>query len=126
MLTAFAAASVEFCCQESQCLLQVFTVCCLGPVAGTPDLEKLTCKLERRKCSLSDLCQLYRASSKLPTIQKSCSSRHVFVRHSMHVAAYVCTYAGMPDVERLMRKLERHKCSLSDLCQLCRAAANCP
>ena len=34
-----------------------------------PDVERLTRKLERRKCSLSDLCQLYRASSKLPLIQ---------------------------------------------------------
>ena len=37
--------------------------------AGMPDVERLTRKLERRKCSLSDLCQLYRASSKLPLIQ---------------------------------------------------------
>ena len=34
-----------------------------------PDVERLTRKLERRKSSLSDLCQLYRASSKLPMIQ---------------------------------------------------------
>ena len=37
--------------------------------AGMPDVERLTRKLERRKTSLSDLCQLYRASSKLPMIQ---------------------------------------------------------
>ncbi|KAL0034692.1 hypothetical protein WJX77_003027 [Trebouxia sp. C0004] len=36
---------------------------------GMPDVERLTRKLERRKTSLSDLCQLYRASSKLPMIQ---------------------------------------------------------
>ncbi len=33
-----------------------------------PDAERLTRKLERRKSSLADLCQLYRASSKLPAI----------------------------------------------------------
>ncbi len=33
-----------------------------------PDVERLTRKLERRRCSLADLCQLYRASSKLPAI----------------------------------------------------------
>ena len=36
--------------------------------AGMPDVERLTRKLERRRCSLADLCQLYRASSKLPAI----------------------------------------------------------
>lgn len=36
-----------------------------------PDVERLTRKLERRKASLSDLCQLYRASSKLPMIQNA-------------------------------------------------------
>lgn len=30
-----------------------------------PDVERLTRKLQRRKCSLADLCGLYRASSKL-------------------------------------------------------------
>ncbi|KAL3140673.1 hypothetical protein ABBQ32_005238 [Trebouxia sp. C0010 RCD-2024] len=38
---------------------------------GMPDVERLTRKLERRKASLSDLCQLYRASSKLPMIQNA-------------------------------------------------------
>lgn len=35
---------------------------------GMPDVERLTRKLERRKASLADLCQLYRASSKLSGI----------------------------------------------------------
>lgn len=35
---------------------------------GMPDVERLTRKLQRRKCSLADLCGLYRASSKLPGI----------------------------------------------------------
>ena len=39
--------------------------------AGMPDVERLTRKLERRKASLSDLCQLYRASSKVPLIQNA-------------------------------------------------------
>ena len=34
--------------------------------AGLPDVERLSRKLERRKASLADLCQLYRASSRLP------------------------------------------------------------
>lgn len=33
-----------------------------------PDVERLTRKLERKKVSLADLCQLYRASSKIPHI----------------------------------------------------------
>ncbi|KAL6769998.1 hypothetical protein ACKKBG_A33190 [Auxenochlorella protothecoides x Auxenochlorella symbiontica] len=36
---------------------------------GLPDLEMLSRKLERGKASLSDLCQLYRASSRLPLIE---------------------------------------------------------
>jgi len=35
---------------------------------GLPDVERLTRKLERKRATLSDLCQLYRASSKLPSI----------------------------------------------------------
>lgn len=35
---------------------------------GMPDIERLTRKLDRRKASLADLCQLYRASSKLAGI----------------------------------------------------------
>ena len=31
-------------------------------------MERLTRKLERKRASLADLCQLYRASSKLPQI----------------------------------------------------------
>ena len=37
--------------------------------AGLPDVERLTRKLERRRASLADLCQLYRASSRLPLIE---------------------------------------------------------
>ena len=36
-----------------------------------PDVERLTRKLERRKATLADLCQLYRASSKLPMIEQA-------------------------------------------------------
>ena len=39
--------------------------------AGLPDVERLTRKLERRKASLADLCQLYRASSRLPMIEQA-------------------------------------------------------
>ena len=38
---------------------------------GLPDVERLTRKLERRKASLADLCQLYRASSRLPMMQQA-------------------------------------------------------
>ncbi len=38
---------------------------------GMPDVERLTRKLERRKTTLADLCQLYRASSKLPMIEQA-------------------------------------------------------
>eukprot|EP00884_Botryococcus_braunii_P018503 jgi/Botrbrau1/5336/Bobra.0346s0010.1 len=38
---------------------------------GMPDIERLTRKLERGKTSLADLCQLYRASSKLPSIESA-------------------------------------------------------
>ncbi len=37
-------------------------------LAGLPDVERLARKLERRKASLADLCQLYRASSRLPML----------------------------------------------------------
>lgn len=36
---------------------------------GLPDIERLTRKLERRAATLQDLCQLYRASSRLPLIE---------------------------------------------------------
>ena len=77
-----------------------------------PDVERLTRKLERRKASLSDLCQLYRASSKLPLIQnalldhpghhadllKSRSARHMS-RHVMScrvVSGQVMSCHAMP------------------------------
>jgi len=37
--------------------------------AGLPDVERLTRKLARRRTSLADLCQLYRASSRLVHIE---------------------------------------------------------
>lgn len=37
--------------------------------AGLPDVERLARKLDRQKATLADLCQLYRASSRLPLIQ---------------------------------------------------------
>ena len=36
---------------------------------GLPDLERLARKLERQSASLQDLCQLYRASSRVPLIE---------------------------------------------------------
>jgi hypothetical protein len=36
---------------------------------GMPDIERLTRKLEARRVSLAELCQLYRASSALPRIE---------------------------------------------------------
>ena len=39
--------------------------------AGLPDIERLNRKLERRKIGLADLCQLYRASSRLPLIEQA-------------------------------------------------------
>lgn len=45
---------------------------CLPPTpsrSGMPDLEALSRKLERGRASLSDLCQMYRASSRLPMIE---------------------------------------------------------
>lgn len=36
---------------------------------GLPDVERLTRKLEQKRCTLADLCQLYRASAKLPLIE---------------------------------------------------------
>ena len=34
-----------------------------------PDIERLTRKLEARRVSLAELCQLYRASSALPRVE---------------------------------------------------------
>ena len=39
--------------------------------AGLPDIERLTRKLERRRIGLADLCQLYRASSRLPLVEQA-------------------------------------------------------
>ena len=38
---------------------------------GLPDIERLNRKLEKRKIGLADLCQLYRASSRLPMIEEA-------------------------------------------------------
>lgn len=38
---------------------------------GMPDIERLTRKLEARRASLADLCQLYRASSVLPRLEEA-------------------------------------------------------
>ena len=38
---------------------------------GLPDIERLTRKLEKEKTTLSDLCQLYRASSRLTLIEEA-------------------------------------------------------
>ncbi|KAF8073199.1 MUS1 [Scenedesmus sp. PABB004] len=38
---------------------------------GLPDIERLTRKLEARRASLADLCQLYRASSVLPRLEEA-------------------------------------------------------
>ena len=37
--------------------------------AGYPDVERLARKLEAKRASLADLCQLYRASAKLALIE---------------------------------------------------------
>ena len=39
-----------------------------------PDVEMLNRKLEKGKAGLADLCQLYRASSKLPAIAGALSN----------------------------------------------------
>lgn len=39
-------------------------------LAGFPDVDRLSRKLARKKTSLADLCQLYRASSKLPVLEQ--------------------------------------------------------
>ena len=39
--------------------------------SGLPDIERLNRKLEKRKIGLADLCQLYRASSRLPMIEEA-------------------------------------------------------
>jgi hypothetical protein len=43
----------------------------VGLSAGMPDIERLTRKLEAQRSSLSDLCQLYRASSVLPRLEEA-------------------------------------------------------
>lgn len=39
--------------------------------AGMPDLDRLCGKLEKQKVSLQELCQLYRASAKLPQLAEA-------------------------------------------------------
>eukprot|EP00775_Hariotina_reticulata_P005551 gene5551-5787_t len=38
---------------------------------GLPDIERLNRRLEAQRCSLADLCQLYRASSVLPRLEEA-------------------------------------------------------
>lgn len=38
---------------------------------GLPDVERLTRKLERKRATLVDLCQLYRASARLPVLESA-------------------------------------------------------
>jgi DNA mismatch repair ATPase MutS len=38
---------------------------------GMPDIERLNRKLEAQRCSLADLCQMYRASSVLPRLEEA-------------------------------------------------------
>ena len=72
--------------------------CAVG--AGMPDVERLTRKLERRKASLSDLCQLYRASSKLPLIQNALldhpgPNAHLLkARYALHMAGHLSNYSS--------------------------------
>lgn len=44
-----------------------------------PDIERLTRKLEAQRCSLADLCQLYRASSVLPRLEEALRCHEVCV-----------------------------------------------
>jgi hypothetical protein len=52
--------------------------------AGMPDIERLTRKLEARRTSLADLCQLYRASSVLPRLEDALRC------HEVRVCACAC------------------------------------
>lgn len=52
--------------------------------AGLPDIERLNRRLEAQRCSLADLCQLYRASSVLPRLEEAL--RCYEVGAVMHVA----------------------------------------
>jgi len=52
---------------------------------GLPDVDRLVRKLEARRVSLADLCQLYRASAKLPLIEDA------FRCHQGEHAGLLCT-----------------------------------
>jgi hypothetical protein len=43
-----------------------------------------------------------------------------------HAVVSLCCFAGLPDIERLNRKLEAQRASLADLCQLYRASSVLP
>ncbi|GMH34046.1 hypothetical protein BSKO_01880 [Bryopsis sp. KO-2023] len=64
---------------------------------GYPDVERLTRKLSRKKCSLADLCQLYRASSKLPLLEHHIKHAGVELLNSK----YASQLADVHDLEHL-------------------------
>jgi DNA mismatch repair ATPase MutS len=70
----------------------------MGWAAGLPDVERLTRKLERRKATLADLCQLYRASSRLPMMEEA------FREHGgPHAQLLVSRYGPLcPQISRCM------------------------
>ncbi|KAK9842053.1 hypothetical protein WJX81_006373 [Elliptochloris bilobata] len=67
---------------------------------GLPDVERLTRKLERRRASLADLCQLYRASSRLPLIEAALRD-HAGPHAPLLVKRYADRLADAHDAEHL-------------------------
>ena len=85
---------------------------------GMPDVERLTRKLQRRKCSLADLCGLYRASSKLASIATALrghADEHAGLLHARYVArhgAHLFTACNMLPADC---PFQRKSCTLQSL-----------
>jgi len=69
---------------------------------GMPDVEMLTRKLEKGKAGLADLCQLYRASSKLPAIAGTLTN-HEGIHSQLLASRYSAVLEEMHNDEHLAK-----------------------
>lgn len=69
---------------------------------GLPDVDRLSRKLDRRSATLQDLCQLYRASSRLPLIESAIRS-HLGPHTSTLCRRYADVLAQVHDAEHLTK-----------------------
>lgn len=105
----YACAHPCSCSIESVCVFQRMYMCtccaCACCCAGMPDIERLNRKLEAQRSSLSDLCQLYRASSVLPRLEEALRCHEVSgtTTHSA-VRLFALMFAASRCLEKCTRR----------------------